>query len=62
MPAVGSDDISALSRIPQVETRKAKERRTLMVVDAPRILEGAGFEVRRAFAGIDLRLADPFFL
>lgn len=26
------------------------------------MLEGAGFEVRRAFASIDLRLADPFLL
>ena len=26
------------------------------------MLEGAGFEVRRAFAEVDLRLADPFIL
>jgi redox-sensitive bicupin YhaK (pirin superfamily) len=26
------------------------------------MLEGAGFEVRRAFAGVDLRLVDPFIL
>ena len=34
----------------------------MTVVDAPRMLEGAGFEVRRAFAGLDLRLVDPFIL
>ena len=32
------------------------------VVNAPRMLEGAGFEVRRAFTGVDLTLVDPFLL
>jgi redox-sensitive bicupin YhaK (pirin superfamily) len=32
------------------------------VVDAPTFLEGEGFQVRRAFAGIDLAAADPFLL
>jgi redox-sensitive bicupin YhaK (pirin superfamily) len=39
-----------------------RERGVVSVTDAPRMLEGAGFEVRRAFAGIDLRQADPFIL
>lgn len=34
----------------------------MTVVDAPSFLEGEGFQVRRATAGIDLRLADPFLL
>ena len=62
MPAVKVDDPSVLPRITLVDAREANERRALTVVDAPRMLEGAGFEVRRAFAGIDLRLADPFIL
>ena len=34
----------------------------MAVTDAPKMLEGAGFEVRRAFAEIDPSLADPFLL
>ena len=62
MPAVQIDDLSAVQRIPQVDTENAQERPVVQVVDAPRMLEGAGFEVRRAFAGLDLNLADPFLL
>ena len=32
------------------------------VVDAPSFLEGEGFKVRRATAGINLSLADPFLM
>jgi hypothetical protein len=38
------------------------DRPVVGVADAPRFLEGEGFEVRRAFAGIDFRYADPFLL
>ena len=62
MPAVRVDDISSLPRIAPTNIKEANERRATAVVDAPRMLEGAGFEVRRAFAGIDPRLADPFLL
>jgi redox-sensitive bicupin YhaK (pirin superfamily) len=62
MPAVNVDDPSALPRIAVTEGSGVRERRAAQVVDAPRMLEGAGFEVRRAFAGLDLRLADPFIL
>ena len=62
MPAVQVDDVSALPRIVPIELGAAVERRAATVTDAPRMLEGAGFEVRRAFASIDLRLADPFIL
>jgi hypothetical protein len=34
----------------------------LEIVDAPSFLEGEGFKVRRATAGIDLRAADPFLM
>lgn len=62
MPAVRVDDISGLPRIASINTKEAHERRAVAVVDAPKMLEGAGFEVRRAFSRIDLRLADPFLL
>ena len=62
MPAVIVDDLSSIPRIPLINARELTERRAVTVTDAPRMLEGAGFEVRRAFAGIDLRIADPFIL
>ena len=62
MPAVQADDISALPRIAPPDGEKARERRVVTVVNAPRMLEGAGFEVRRAFSGVDLALVDPFLL
>ena len=62
MPAVNVDDPSVLPRISLIEAGGGIERRADNVVAAPRMLEGAGFEVRRAFAEIDLRLADPFLL
>ncbi len=62
MPAVQPNDLSVLPRIASLSAKDANERRALHVVDAPRTLEGAGFEVRRAFSGIDPRLADPFIL
>lgn len=62
MPAIQVDDISALPRIAPVNVRESSERSVVTVVDAPRMLEGAGFEVRRAFAHLDMRLVDPFLL
>ena len=62
MPAVQASDISILPRIVPVSSTEARERPAVTVVDAPRTLEGAGFEVRRAFSGIDQRLADPFLM
>ena len=62
MPAVSVDNPSALPRIVLPDSPEMRERGVVSVTDAPRMLEGAGFEVRRAFAGIDLRLSDPFLL
>ncbi len=62
MPAVQVEDLSALPRIDPIDAKEMNERRVITVVDAPRMLEGAGFEVRRAFAGVDLQLVDPFIL
>src|SRR6266536_3833510 len=48
-------------RIPAVDP-SAADRPVASVSDAPTFLEGEGFHVRRATAGIDLRFADPFLL
>jgi redox-sensitive bicupin YhaK (pirin superfamily) len=58
MPAVTSDTI-ALPRVarPGLE---ATERKVISVTSAPSGLEGEGFPVRRAFAGVDLGALDPF--
>ena len=62
MPAVNVDDLSAIPRITPIDGQEMTDRRAVTVTDAPRMLERAGFEVRRAFAEIDPRLADPFIL
>ena len=62
MPAVQVDDLSAIPRIAPIDASKAMERHVRTVVDSPRMLEGAGFEVRRAFAEVDPRLVDHFIL
>ncbi len=62
MPAVNVEDITSLPRILLPDGDQFTVRPAVSVVDAPTMLEGAGFEVRRAFAAIDLRLADPFLL
>jgi hypothetical protein len=58
MPAVTSDTIT-LPRVPELGP-EATERRVLSVTTAPSGLEGEGFPVRRAFAGVDLPALDPF--
>jgi redox-sensitive bicupin YhaK (pirin superfamily) len=60
VPAVTPADPTALPRLVVPEDGLA--RPVVTVVDAPTFLEGEGFKVRRATAGIDLRLADPFLL
>ena len=61
MPAVHPEDPSALPRL-TVDAEHASDRRAVSVTDAPKMLEGAGFEVRRAFASVEPRQADPFIL
>jgi quercetin 2,3-dioxygenase len=60
MPAITPADPTALPRVLAPEDGVTMPVATL--VDAPTMLEGEGFKVRRAFSGIDLRLADPFLL
>jgi len=59
MPAVTVDDITTLPRIPATDPQ-ANQRRVRSVTSAPSGFEGEGFPVRRAFAGVDLGLLDPF--
>ena len=58
MPAVTVEDVLVLPRI----TRPAaeQERPVVSVTSAPVGVEGEGFMVRRAFAGVDARHLDPF--
>ena len=59
MPAVTVENPLVLPRIPEVEPSRMP-RPVVSVTTAPAGLEGEGFPVRRAFAGVDLRLLDPF--
>ena len=58
MPAIQVDDALTLPRIPQ--PTGTNERPIVSVTTAPSGFEGDGFPVRRAFAGVDLPLLDPF--
>jgi redox-sensitive bicupin YhaK (pirin superfamily) len=60
MPAVTADTI-ALPRISPVDA-SVDPRPVLGIIDAPTTFEGEGFQVRRAFPGIDRRFTDPFIL
>ncbi|MFF5719725.1 pirin family protein [Streptomyces buecherae] len=60
MPAITPADPLALSRVGA--PTDAKPRPVLTVSTAPSGLEGEGFPVRRAFAGIDYRHLDPFIM
>jgi redox-sensitive bicupin YhaK (pirin superfamily) len=58
MPAVTAPDILS---VPALNVRDgAIDRPVVSVSTAPKGLEGEGFPVRRAFAGVDLRHLDPF--
>jgi hypothetical protein len=60
MPAVTVADVRSLPRIVSPDGPAAVSRPVLGVTTAPPGLEGEGFPVRRAFAGVDRRLLDPF--
>ncbi|MGE5228052.1 MAG: pirin family protein [Planctomycetaceae bacterium] len=59
MPAITVDDLTLLERLPAPDPG-ARPRPVRTVVTAPSGLEGEGFPVRRAFAGVDLADLDPF--
>ena len=60
MPAVTVPDLLVLPRIPSPDHSREAERPVVSVTSAPHGLEGEGFPVRRAFAGVDLAALDPF--
>jgi hypothetical protein len=57
MPAVTVENILSL---PKITGPEGTERPVLSLTEAPNGVEGEGFPVRRAFAGVDLALLDPF--
>jgi redox-sensitive bicupin YhaK (pirin superfamily) len=59
MPAITVNDILVLPRVTEPGAA-SRERAVTSVTTAPSGLEGEGFPVRRAFAGVDLARLDPF--
>ncbi|HEY7720803.1 MAG TPA: pirin family protein [Pedococcus sp.] len=59
MPAVTVPDLTVLPRVP-APAPGAQQRPVRSITNAPGGLEGEGFPVKRAFAGVDLRDLDPF--
>jgi redox-sensitive bicupin YhaK (pirin superfamily) len=60
VPAVTVDDILSLPRIPRADPTAVRRRRVVSLTSAPAGLEGEGFPVRRAFAGVEQSHLDPF--
>jgi redox-sensitive bicupin YhaK (pirin superfamily) len=61
MPAITVPDLSVLPTIPAPDPA-ASRRPVVSRTTAPHGLEGEGFPVKRAFAGVDLGLLDPFIM
>lgn len=59
MPAITADTLT-LPRVPAPDPALASQRKVRSVTTAPSGLEGEGFPVRRAFAGVALAALDPF--
>ena len=59
MPAITVPDLTVLPRVPAL-LPNVIQRPVVSITSAPSALEGEGFPVKRAFAGIDLSLLDPF--
>ncbi|HUY97181.1 MAG TPA: pirin family protein [Verrucomicrobiae bacterium] len=60
MPAVTVDNILVLPRVPTPDSAGTVARLVASISTAPSGLEGEGFPVRRAFAGVTQALLDPF--
>jgi len=60
MPAITPADATVLRRVDPAGD--APTRAVVEIAEAPSFLEGEGFKVRRATAGLDLSWADPFLL
>ena len=61
MPAANTNNILTLPRIAR-PGGEARQRPVRQVLTAPRFTEGAGFQVRRPFAGLEASVTDPFLL
>src|SRR6476620_2510585 len=59
MPAMTVNDLTVLPRV-AAPAPGATQRPVVSITSAPSSFEGEGFPVKRAFAGVDLRLLDPF--
>jgi len=59
MPAITVDDWTTLPRVLPLPTQN-EDRAVVSVTTAPQGYEGEGFPVRRAFAGVEPHLLDPF--
>jgi redox-sensitive bicupin YhaK (pirin superfamily) len=59
MPAISVENPLELAKAVKPETTD-RPRRVTSITTAPRGIEGEGFPVRRAFAGIDIADLDPF--
>src|ERR1700689_139095 len=59
MPAISVDNPLELTKAVKPETTD-RPRRVKSITSAPRGLEGEGFPVRRAFAGMNMGALDPF--
>jgi redox-sensitive bicupin YhaK (pirin superfamily) len=60
MPAITVDDVLVLPRVPDPDRAVSVERPVRSITNAPRGYEGEGFPVKRAFAGVDAAVLDPF--
>lgn len=60
MPAITVADPLTLAPLPEPDPGSSTERPVVSVTTAPTGVEGEGFPVRRAFAGVPQRLLDPF--
>ncbi len=60
MPAVTAPDILILPRVDEPDRAVSRDRQVRGVTTAPQGYEGEGFPVRRAFAGVEMSVLDPF--
>lgn len=60
MPAITVDDVLVLPRLPELDPAGTAYRPVRRLTTAQSGLEGEGFPVRRAFAGVPLPELDPF--
>jgi redox-sensitive bicupin YhaK (pirin superfamily) len=60
MPAVTPEKWTELPRLDTAAVTPSSERAVRSVTTAPQGLEGEGFPVRRAFAGVSMKDLDPF--